>query len=155
MKRILTEFYGIENAVILRTKNGKPYVESGPHFSVSHTNGYLFVAFSSENVGLDAELLSRKIHYLPIVKKFSTLEQTEILNEQDFLYHWTAKESAVKYLGGTLANDLKKLSFIRSILSYQNEEFPVKIHFFTIKDCLLAVCSEKDFDTLNLYYYNT
>ena len=111
IKKILSEFYDMQSAVILRTENGKPYIENGPFFSISHTEDKLFALFSNQEVGLDAENLNRKVNYLPIVKKFPISEREEITCEKDFLHHWVAKESAIKYLGATLAHDLKDLSF--------------------------------------------
>ena len=148
IKKILAEFYGIENAVVLRTKNGKPYVENGPYFSVSHTANKLFVVFSAQNVGLDAELLSRKVNYKLIVKKFPLFEQEEISCDKDFLYHWVAMESAVKYLGGTISHDLKDLAFKERKLFYKSVEMPVKIQFITWENYLLAVCSNTELENL-------
>lgn len=147
--KILSEFYGIRNAVILRTENGKPYLENaehGPFFSVSHTTEKLFIAFSSANVGIDAEPLSRKTSYASVVKKFPLEEREEIACAQDFLKHWVVRESAVKYLGGTLARDLKRLSYIDGRLSYGAVELPVKIKIFTFEEHILSVCGEKDFE---------
>ena len=51
LKRILSDFFAIENAQILRTENGKPYLaDSSLFFSVSLTNDMIFIAFSSANV---------------------------------------------------------------------------------------------------------
>ena len=145
IKRILLEFYEIKNATILRTKNGKPYVESTPFFSVSNTEKMLFIAFSSANVGLDAELLSRKPNYDSIVKKFHKDEREEITCAEEFLKHWVVKESAVKYLGGTLAHDLSKLVFVNDRLLYNGAELPVKLNFFNLEEHLICVCGEEDF----------
>ena len=128
LKKILLTHYNVDGE-ILRSKNGKPYVKNGPLFSVSHTEKGLFIAFSNESVGLDAELLSRKVNYLPIIKKFPPIEQLEIKNEQTFLKHWVAKESAVKYLGGKLSADLKELCFVKNILYHQGTPFPAPLHF--------------------------
>lgn len=145
LKAILSKVYGIPNAVILRTKNGKPYVENGPFFSVSHTEKTLFIAFSSAQIGLDAELLSREINYASILKKFPSEECEEIACTQDFLKHWVVKESAVKYLGGTLARGLQSLSFFQNNLTYKGKELPVKLTFFELEGHILSVCSEEDF----------
>ena len=145
LKTLLNEVYNLPNAVILRTKNGKPYVENGPFFSVSHTAEKLFIVFSKANIGLDAELLMRDINYAPILKKFPLPERAEIACKEDFLRHWVVKESAVKYLGGTLARDLQKLSFIKNRLTYENEELPVNVSVLNFEGHLLSVCGEEDF----------
>lgn len=155
IKKILTEFYGINNAVILRTENGKPYAQNAPFFSVSHTAERLFIAVSSKNVGLDAEHLSRKVSYAAIVKKFPNAEREEILSNETFLRHWVVKESAVKYLGGTLARDLSKLAFIQECLTYEGVKFPAKPHVFSFEGYVLSVCSEEDFGESELIPFPT
>ena len=144
LKKILFDHYNYDGE-ILRSKNGKPYVENGPHFSVSHTDKRLFIAFSDDNVGLDAEPLSREIDYTPIVKIFSMAEQLEIDSNEKFLKHWIVRESAVKYLGGSLLHDLKSLSFENNLLVYQGTPFPTPLHFLAFDGHVLCVCAKEDF----------
>ena len=146
VKRILEKYYDIPNAEIDRNEQGKPFLKNAPlFFSVSHTENKRFIAISRENVGIDAESLQREVAYLPIVKKFDGEERTEIRSRRDFLYHWTAKESAVKWLGGSLAHDLYKLRYIKEKLYYGEIELPVRICFFIRENILICVCSERDF----------
>ena len=145
LKKIFSEYYGKNNVEILRTKNGKPYVQNAPFFSVTHTKNRLYIAFSNEEVGLDAEALSRSTNYANIVKKFHPMEQEEISNTEDFLRHWVVRESAVKYLGGTIARDLHKLRFSNGNLTYENKAFPAKITFLQHEGFILAVCGNGDF----------
>ena len=150
VKQILSRHFGIENATILRTKNGKPYVENGPFFSVTHTEKRTYIAVSKENVGIDAEALSRAVEYQTILKRFPEAEREEITNPQEFLTHWTVKESAVKFLGGTLAHDLKKLTFTQSRLTYENEPFPAGITLLKHDGFLLAVCGSNRFENAEI-----
>ncbi len=147
VKQVLDEYFALPNATIIRNENGKPYLENGKSlfFSVTHTEDMLYIAFSDENVGVDAENLSRMVHFLPIVKKFSLEEREEIRSETDFFYHWTAKESAVKWLGGSIAHDLFKLRFLQGKLYYGEIELPAKLVFLQRDGVLLAVCGERDF----------
>ena len=146
LKKILSELYQIESPKILRTQNGKPYVENGPHFSVTHTKNRLYIAFSDTEIGLDAESLSRTPYYETIVKKFSPAEQKEIHTSEDFLKHWVVKESAVKYLGGTLALDLYKLHYANGALAYNESTLSVKINLLTHEEFILSVCGNGKFD---------
>ena len=114
-------------------------------FSVSHTKERLFIAFSDSNVGLDAEKNNRETEYLPIIKKFHPLERKEILSNEHFIRHWTIKESAVKWLGGSLAKDLSRLHFYKNALFYGEMEIPAKLTFFQIDEHFVSVCSERDF----------
>lgn len=146
--RILSQYYEIENAEIRRTKNGKPYLANAKmplYFSLSHTKELLFIAFSEENIGLDAEPLHREVDYEKICAKFPCEEREEIRSAKVFLQHWVAKESAVKYLGGTLARDLKKLSFAHGLLTYEKQPFPVSPQFLEFRGHILCVCSRQFF----------
>ena len=145
VKKILKEHFGIQDAVISRTKNGKPYVENAPYFSISHTSKLAFIAFSSSNLGIDAEPLDRNTHYDSVIKNFPREEQKEIQCEKEFLKHWVAKESAVKYLGGTLARDLKRLAYMRNRLYYQDKPLSATLTFFEIEGHLLSICGEGNF----------
>ena len=145
VKQILSRHFGMENATILRTKNGKPYVENGPFFSVTHTEKRTYIAVSKENVGIDAEALSRAVEYQAILKRFPEAEREEITTPQEFLTHWTVKESAVKFLGGTLAHDLKKLAFIKNNLTYENKPFPASVTLVHHDGFFLAICGSKRF----------
>lgn len=149
VQKLLSEHFGIREAEILRTENGKPYLSGNVpplFFSVSHTGDTLFIAFSDENVGIDAELASRQVDYLPIVRKFDESERREIVSRQDFLRHFVVKESAVKWLGGTLARDLYSLKFVRGRLFYGEIELPAAITLKNENGFLIAVCSERDFE---------
>ncbi len=146
LKKIFSAYYGKSEVTISRTKNGKPYVECAPYFSVTHTKDRIYIAFSEEEIGLDAEDLSRISNYGPIVKKFSPAEQAEITCAKDFLTHWVVKECAVKYLGGTLASDLKHLDYIHGRLTYQQQAFPAKITLLQHEGFILSVCGNGDFE---------
>jgi 4'-phosphopantetheinyl transferase len=148
IKRILSEYFNVKNAVIERNENGKPFLANGQtplFFSVSHTGNKLFIAVSDENVGIDAESLYRNVDYLPILKRFAPEERQQIRSVEDFLRFWVAKESAVKWLGGSLAQDLRKLRYTNGRLFYGEIELPVKLVFHSFDTYLLAVCSERDF----------
>ena len=143
---ILKKDFGLENEKIFRGDNGKPYLADTPlFFSVSHTQDKLFIAFSNENVGIDAETEDRKTEYRSIIKRFTATERKNILSTEDFLKTWTAKESAVKWLGGTLAHDLYKLEFLGDKMKYGEIELPAKFTLLQIDGCLVTVCGERDF----------
>ncbi len=145
---ILKTYFDIPNARIVKSENGKPYLENPKYrlfFSVSHTKNKLFIAFSDENIGLDAEVLSREVDLPLLLRRFPVEERKEIQSTSDFLRHWTARESAIKWLGGTLASDLKKLSFIKDRLCYDGIDIPVPLVFLEIEGHILALCGERDF----------
>ena len=143
IQRVLSNYFEMPNADILRTENGKPYIESNPLFlSVSHTKDKLFLVFADENVGIDAEQMQREVQFCHIVKKFPLEEREEITSIQSFLRHWTAKESVVKWLGGTLARDLYTLTFSNGVMRYREIPLPVHFAFLQLDECLLCLCAE-------------
>ncbi len=147
---ILATHFQLPKAKIIRTESGKPFlagIEESLFFSVTHTGNGLFLAFSKENIGIDAERLDREISLPLLLKKFPVEEREEIRSTADFLLHWTVKESAVKWLGGTLARDLKKLTFVKNRLCYEGLEIPVYVRTLIFEDYILSVCCERDFST--------
>ncbi len=148
VREILSKHFGVSDGKIVRTECGKPYLQDAAlHFSISHTRERLFVAFSDENVGIDAEPLSRESNIPLLLKKFPAQERTEIQSKEDFFKHWTTKEAAVKWLGGTLAHDLQKLAFVNGRLLYGELELPVRVTHLLFEGHALSVCSERDFSS--------
>lgn len=148
IRTILKEYFGVENAIIERNENGKPFLKNAKKplfFSVTHTESRFFFALSDENVGIDAEPLSQQRNYLSIIRKFPAEERAEIHSLQDFLLHWTVKESAIKWLGGSIAQDLFKLAFVGGRLTYNGLEVPVTLTTKIFDGHILTVCSERDF----------
>ena len=152
---LLKKTFGIVDAHILKTDNGKPYLSNTQDvplfFSVSHTKNLLFIAFSKENIGIDAEYTTRHIHYAPIIKKFPSIEQNEIHSTADFLQHWLAKESTIKWLGGSIAKDLNNLAFFKNQIYYNESPLPVHITFEKYDDTILAICSETPWEELKIH----
>lgn len=149
IEHILRENFKIVHFQIIKNENGKPFLSfsdsaANPLFlSVSHTSQKYFVAFSEQNVGIDAESSSREPNYLPIIAKFPGEEREEILSAKDFLKHWTAKESAVKWLGGSLAHDLKRLSFFRGKLTFSGLDLPVCLTQKEFAGHIVSICHER------------
>ena len=157
VKMILAEHFGVFDAKISRTENGKPYLENSKvklFFSITHTEKLLFVVFSDENVGADAELLSREVQYESILRRFPIEEREEIRSTQSFLCRWTIKESVIKWLGGTIARDLANLSYINGQLKYKQLELPVKITSRLFEGHVLAICGERDFSSTPFIHYS-
>lgn len=149
IQKILREVFGVENAVISRTKTGKPYLADhlGIFFSVAHTDELLLIAFSDKELGIDAERLDRTVEYEPILKKIPLMEHEEIRCCQNFLKSWVVKESAVKYLGSTLAKELKTLCFSKGKLLRNGAELPVALTVKSFRGHIVAVCGNRDFQS--------
>ncbi|MBO5412017.1 MAG: 4'-phosphopantetheinyl transferase superfamily protein [Clostridia bacterium] len=144
--KILHEYFKLDEVSVKRTKNGKPYVDVRPslHFSVSHTDTMLFIAFSDQEIGIDAEHNARQVNYLPILKKLPSIERENIRTQQDFLQLWTAKESVVKYLGECLSKGLKEIELQTDGIDYKGKRLPCRLTQLTLAEHVISVCSEKD-----------
>ena len=109
IRYVFSERYALNGIKLEKTSNGKPYLTNAPYeISLSHTKTHYFLAVSALPVGVDAEQLERNTDYAPILKKFTKKERDGVQNQRDFLSLWTAKESVIKLLGGTLSRDLRK-----------------------------------------------
>lgn len=143
IKKILSDFYGIESPLLSYTENGKPILENGKiHFSVTHTDELFFLAFSDEEIGVDAEVITRKVNYSPILKKIHPTFHKKINSNEDFLKVWTVLESAVKYLGGTIAHDLKEFSIKNNALYYRNQPFAPTVSTQIFENHFVTVCAK-------------
>ena len=139
---IFTHYLQIDDVIIEKTSNGKPFCKQSPtplFFSVTHTKQMLFIAFSDCEIGIDAELTTRKISP-------SVLKKLQTDNDTDGLRLWTIKESAVKWLGGTIARDFKKLRYENGNVFYNNAPLPVLVTHFEKEGHLLSVCCEHNFE---------
>lgn len=149
LREVFATYLQILNPVFARTENGKPYLSfpSRPvFFSISHTDEKLFIALSDKEIGIDAESLARKIRYVPVVKqKFFPSEQNDVSSSADFLRLWTIKESTVKWLGGTLGKDLKKIRYENGVLFYNQAPLSASISLFCKDEHIVCVCSETSF----------
>jgi phosphopantetheinyl transferase len=147
---ILRKKFNITEFEIERNENGKPFLKLPStlnislFFSVSHTKDAYFIAISNENVGIDAELLNRSVNYMPILSRFSQAEREEIRTTEDFLKLWTIKESVIKWLGGTLAHDLRNLTYEKGFLKYKGLDLPLQITQTIFKEHVLTVCQETE-----------
>ena len=133
---------------ILRTKNGKPYLKKGElQFSLTHTEGLTAVAVGAQQVGLAAE--KRKPRKLDSLLSRLTPEE----QDEDFYALWTAKESYVKYLGGTLAECLPALTYKKGVLYRKDAPLDVCLKHFEIGDVALCLCTknEENFTLMRLF----
>ena len=145
--KLAVEKFNYSNPIICRNEHGKPYFapnENNPplHFSVSHTDNKLFVVFSKNKIGLDVENKQRQVNYRKILRKIDAC--FPIASTFEFLELWTAKESVVKYFGGTIATDAKSIRFSPAFdcVEYHQKPLPVYIQHLEFENHLVCVCSE-------------
>lgn len=112
---------GINDLIVKRDKNNKPYVEStlGLKFNISHTEGLVLLAFFKREVGVDVEKINYKFEFKDILENCFTKD--EIINIDNniisFYRYWTAKEAYLKCDGIGIIRNLKEIE----IISYGNK----------------------------------
>ncbi len=142
IRRILSEYYNIPNAVICKSIHGKPYLQKGKIcFNLTHSKGLTALAVGKREVGLDCESLAGKARPA-VLAKFSERERGEIFSVPDFYRHWTARESYVKYLGEQLAALWRKVEFYRGKIYLRGEEANVPLLQFEAENYVFSICGE-------------
>lgn len=143
--------YAGRNCDILKTDNGKPYIEGDPFFiSLSHSENLCTFAISPINVGIDTEII-RDANFNAVLSSFSAQERKEIKCPRDFFMHWTAREAYVKFCGEKIWDLLKKLSFTGGRLYLSGLPVPQKISFCFENGAVTAICADNaDFEIKTL-----
>lgn len=104
LEALYREATGLPLPPIVIGEWGKPYfVDSGWHFSISHTKNHAFCALARENVAIDAEELDRTINQKLAEKILSPTEKAQYDAAPDkckaLLTFWVLKEAAAKLSG--------------------------------------------------------
>ena len=104
LEALYREATGLPLPPIVIGEWGKPYfVDSGWHFSISHTKNHAFCALARENVAIDAEELDRPINQKLAEKILSPGEKAQYDAAPDkaraLLTFWVLKEAAAKLSG--------------------------------------------------------
>lgn len=106
--------YGTVDLCVLTDENGKPYIEGGPEFSISHAGAWVGVAVSDRPVGLDIE--GGRVFQDVAVAKFAKDEQewyrklSAEEKESGFYRIWTGKEAYSKRDGRGMGMGLSSFS---------------------------------------------
>ena len=104
LARLYREQTGHELPPILTTERGKPYfADHSLFFSITHTKNHVFCALSENNIGIDAEELTRTVRPALADKILSPSEQAQYEAASDknraLLTFWVLKEAAAKLTG--------------------------------------------------------
>ena len=78
-------------------EHGKPFMEGGPYFSISHCKEGIAVAVDDEPVGIDIEGIRRADEDL--IKRVMNPQERAGMDDRTFTRLWTQKEAAVKCEG--------------------------------------------------------
>ena len=104
LEALYREETGLPLPAIAAGEWGKPsFVDSGWHFSISHTKMHAFCVLARENVAIDAEELSRHMNLKLAEKILSPMEKAQFDAAADktkaLLTFWVLKEAAAKLSG--------------------------------------------------------
>ncbi|MBO4519372.1 MAG: 4'-phosphopantetheinyl transferase superfamily protein [Paludibacteraceae bacterium] len=124
-------------------EHGKPFIEGGPYFSISHCKNGIAVAVNDEPIGIDIEHI-RKADESLIERTMNAEESQRLmansqeLRDRDFTRLWTQKEAVVKWQG-TGIQSFEQLQTILSdlrdheITSPRVETFEKENYIYSIK----------------------
>ena len=112
---LLAEWSGLhqlpinQKPIFLYNDYGAPYIEGGPHFSISHCKRGIAVAVSENPIGIDIEVIRTCSPDL-MRKTMNEDEQLRITSsaipEVEFIRFWTQKEALLKLQGTGIISDL-------------------------------------------------
>lgn len=98
-----------QQPIFLYNDYGAPYIEGGPHFSISHCKRGIAVAVSENPIGIDIEAI-RTFKPELMRKTMNEDEQLRITSsaipEVEFIRFWTQKEALLKLQGTGIISDL-------------------------------------------------
>lgn len=98
-----------QQPIFLYNDYGAPYIEGGPHFSISHCKRGIAVAVSQNPIGIDIESI-RSFKPELMSKTMNEDEQLRITSsaipEVEFIRFWTQKEALLKLQGTGIISDL-------------------------------------------------
>lgn len=137
-----------EKIEILKTENGKPFVNGNIFFNISHSKGFVTAVTADSPVGVDIENI-REPNYKTI-KRFCTDDEEEyILSASDeaekikrYFTVWTLKEAYFKCTGEGILKGLKTAAFKGSVNAVSKKEYDFGT-FYCLSDFIISYCVKK------------
>ncbi|MDI9339724.1 MAG: 4'-phosphopantetheinyl transferase superfamily protein [Sediminibacterium sp.] len=127
--------------------NGKPYVDDGRYFNVSHAGTIVTVAFSDSEVGVDIEEL-RNGEFSDIIREFHIQEQDFLASvnpegkNEAFFKIWTRKEAFLKAIGLGISKGMSWSNGLCSMINYGSEEWYIQ-SYDVVSGYTIALCQSK------------
>lgn len=126
---------------------GKPVLaDKLLHFSLSHSGDFAACVLSDREVGIDIE--TKAVYKSDLAERFFNAEDkimidSSINKDEMFSYLWTAKESALKYIGTGLARSLSDIIVMSGDkLCVAPENIILSVYHFYKDGVHLSVCTE-------------
>lgn len=133
---------------LLYNEHGKPYLRNNKYyFNLSHSGGYVVLALSDTEVGIDIERLREK--RTNVAKRFFCKEEYEniLSSDKKFLEYWTMKEAFVKCCGSGLDIPLNSFRIVSNSENTYNAEFADCSEYSSFEKYILRVFElKKDYN---------
>ena len=132
---------------IIYNKNGKPYFKNSRlFFSISHSYPYVVCAVSDVEIGIDAEVV-RDVRSKAAARTFTENEIKLLNSGTDFLVLWTAKESVIKAIGGSVLADCKRVD-VSSLSECEIDGKRLYIQRVEIPECVCFITSPERYENI-------
>ena len=154
LREVLSTSLGIKPLDIpIQADLGKPpqiKVNKGC-ISMSHSLSYLFISWSSENIGVDIENIDRTIDARSLIKRFFFKEEEKkifLLDKQninqEFIKYWVLKEACIKLRKGSLAKDISRIKIINDCLAvHTSDSEPIYLRSIFLDNHILGIASKQ------------
>ena len=109
--------------------NGKPYLEGGPYFSISHCKAGIAVAVDDQPIGIDIEAIRHADEEL--IKRTMSSEEQFGMDDRKFTRLWTQKEAVVK-AEGTGIYSFEQLQTVLNNNQWKLETFEKANYIYSI-----------------------
>jgi len=94
LRVILGRYLGIEEIALAVEPGGRPYLDDGPTFSVSHSRGLaLYAVAANTPLGVDVELVRDEV---PVAALRRRLAASDSSTPRQLLAQWTRREALLK-----------------------------------------------------------
>ena len=155
LRRCLADHFRVpaEDLPLLAPPGLAPSLAPGWGFvSLSHCIDALAIGWSDQPIGIDLERLDRPLPAWPLAQRFFCMEDLEELQglethplRRAVLRQWVAKEAAIKWSCGSLAQDLQAWSCpsTAALAHHQGCGVRVPIQRYELGDWCLAVAGPK------------
>lgn len=134
-------------------ENGKPHLTDAPdtHFSITHSDKWVFLAVSDGEIGIDAQMPRR---VCPRLAARSTspeeLSWVKENTEPNFTRLWTMKEAYLKYTGTGLTIPIREVTISIPPTDGYDEENNCYWALHDHDNILVSVCTEKPIENITM-----
>ena len=128
----------------------KPYIDN-LYFNISHSNDYVVLIVSDDEVGIDIET-NRNINEKLIDYVLNEEEKKTLKDNNDFIKIWTKKESIVKCLGTGINTKLKYINTIDNDKLIKINDTNLFLKTINYDNYYISFCKKSIINDYNLEY---